>query len=322
VNCYETIAVKRRDVLRVGIDLPLEGTYHPLGFRLHIATNSRDVLEAAGEAWGHQRQEFACDAMRFRVVVQPKGNLCSFVMHRQQGNLYSAVSDPYNFAMVDMSAFTGSIFVSQCTAADHPALRWFFLEALAYMLLAQRYAVPVHAACVARNGAGIMLCGPSGAGKSTLAYACARAGWTYVSDDAVFLLPDSPAPVAIGRPGHARLRPDAPALFPELEGFASRTGINGKVSIEIRMSAFPEIRTASRVEIGSMVFLHRRAGRAGIEPITPDEAIGELLADGPTYGAEVDAMHDRTLRQLVEVPAFRLCYESLGDAIHILGTHL
>jgi hypothetical protein len=323
VSCYETIAVKRRrDVLRVGIDLPLRGTYHPLGFLLHIVTNSRDVLEAAEEAWGNQPQEFACEAMEFRVVVEPRGDLCSFAMHRAQGNLYSAVSDPYNFAMLDTSALTGSIFVSQRTAADHNALRWFFIEASAYMLLAQRYAVPVHSACVAHQGAGMMLCGQSGAGKSTLAYACARAGWTYVSDDAVFLLPDSPSPVAIGRSQQARLRPDAPSLFPELGGFAMRAGFTGKISIEVPMSAFPEIRTAARVGIESIMLLDRRPGPARLEPVTPDEAFDELLNDAPNYGDEVDAMHDRTLRQLGEVPAFRMHYESFSDAIELLQTHL
>lgn len=88
------------------------------------------------------------------------------------------------------------------------------------------------------------------------------------------------------------------------------------------MSAFPEIRTAPRVGVESMVFLDRRPGRARIEPINPQEAIGELYADGPSYGDEVDAMHERTLNQLVEVPAFRMHYESVSDAIRILGARL
>ena len=323
MDCYETIAVKQRqDVLRLGIPLPLSGTYHPLGFLLHIATNSRDVLEAAEEAWSDLPQEFTCRALEFRVVVEPKGDLCTFVMHRAQGNLYSAVSDPYNFAMFDTAALTGSIFVSQRTAADHPALRWFFIEAMAYMLIAQHYAVPVHAACVARDGAGIMLCGPSGSGKSTLAYAHARQGWTYVSDDAIFLLPDAAEPVALGRSRQVRLRPDASRLFPELEGFDARAGVTGKISIEIPMSAFPEIRTATRSRIASMVFLDRRPGPPRIETVPSDQAIGQLLSEVSCYGDEVDAMYVKTLNQLAEIPAFRMRYESFDDAIPLLRTHL
>ena len=122
------MAVKRQDVLRLGTVLPLKGTYHPVGFLLHIATNSRDVLEAAEESWGNQAQEFACEAMEFRVVVQPEGDVCGNPAHRAQGNLYSAVSDPHNFAMLDTKALAGSIFVSERTAADHASLRWFFIE--------------------------------------------------------------------------------------------------------------------------------------------------------------------------------------------------
>jgi hypothetical protein len=33
-----------------GIDLPMHGAYHPLGYRGEVTINSLDVLEAAGKA--------------------------------------------------------------------------------------------------------------------------------------------------------------------------------------------------------------------------------------------------------------------------------
>src|SRR2546430_3834288 len=114
------------------------------------------------------------------------------------------VGDRDNHAAFDPQSLFGFCFISGKTAADHGWVRWHFLEGLVYMMLAQRHVVPVHAACVARHGCGVLLCGASGAGKSTLAYACARAGWTFIADDSVMLLPDSTDRIAIGKPHHAR----------------------------------------------------------------------------------------------------------------------
>ena len=84
----------------------------------------------------------------------------------------------------------------------------------------------------------ICLTGVSGSGKSSLAFACARAGWTFVSDDATWLPIDEPA-IAVGRPRHARFREDAPRLFPELARYAAEQRPNGKITIEAPLADFP-----------------------------------------------------------------------------------
>ena len=311
---------KRIDYLRSTVPLDFEETYYPGGFHVEIATNSRDILYAAEEAWGHCRREFECEPMRFRVLVEPEGGLSEIPSHRMQGHLYSIVSGPYNFAHIDLGRQFGFIQISEATAADHSWLRWFFLETAVYVVLTQRYIVPIHAACIARERAGILLSGPSGAGKSTLSYACARAGWTFVSDDATWLLPNRPERIAIGRPRQARFRSDAPRLFPELEGYIARARPNGKVSIEVPIAELPEIHTAERVPIEAIVFLDRGSGAAGIQSVSGAEAVERVLADLPSYGDAVDAMHDRTVRKLAGARAWRMRYDSLGDALGILGT--
>ena len=178
VSTLELLAGRRRDPLGVSIELPLTGAYYPLGFRLEIATNSRDVIEAAEESWAGEGREFDGQALVMRVFVQPDGPLSEAGTHRKQGHLYSIVSDAANFAQVELRSQFGFVHVSQKTASDHSWLRWFFVEPVAYLMLGQRQVVMVHAGCVSRNGSGLMLCGASESGKSTLAYACARAGWS------------------------------------------------------------------------------------------------------------------------------------------------
>ena len=66
------------------------------------------------------------------------------------------------------------------------------------------------------RGTGRACCwlGGPGAGKSSLAWACARAGLTYVSDDATWLLRSELR--VIGKNQRMRFRPDAVVLIPEL----------------------------------------------------------------------------------------------------------
>src|SRR3954471_23024744 len=98
VSTLESLASKRRAPLGIHLELPLTGTYYPLGFRLDLATNSRDVVQAAEESWAGRTREFASAPVVMRVVVHPEGPLSKPGIHRQQGDLYSVVSDRHNSA--------------------------------------------------------------------------------------------------------------------------------------------------------------------------------------------------------------------------------
>jgi hypothetical protein len=316
----EAVQTERIDPLLCDFDLALSGTFHPAGFPLHISTNSRHVLEAGAESWAPFAREFDTPPLEFRVVVEPEGELAAEPTFRKQRHLLSFVSDAHNFATGDCVTLSASFHLSEATAADRAGLRWFFLEAMAYMLLTQRYLVSLHAACVATNGAGILLCGKWAAGKSTLSFACARAGFTYVSDDCTWLLTGSKDPIAIGKPHQVRFRHDAVRLFPELAGFPAREHPNGKLSIELPTSLFPAIHTAVRSPIRCLAFLDREgAGPAEAERMPAADAAERLLADLPSYGAEVNAIHESTIHHLAGLPAWQVRYRTLEDGIRLLS---
>ena len=320
MGTIEVLGLKRFDPLLRDLELPFTGTFHPMGFPLRLATNSRDVMEAAAESWDQWQPEFAVDPVEMRVLVDAEGELASVPRFRMQGHLIHMVGDSYNFAAADSEALFASICVSEKTAADHSWLRWFFMENTAYLLLCQRYLTAIHAACVARNDTGIMLCGGSNAGKSTLAFACARAGFTYVADDCTYLLIGSTDRIALGRPHQIRFRDDAVRHFPEIEGWSKRARPNGKISIEVPTRAFPNIHTATRHPIGRIVFINRGSeGHARLEPMPHGDALALLLRDMPSYGEEVNALYEKTVETLLEVPAFRMHYRSLDDAIRLLS---
>ncbi len=293
----------------------------PRGFPLRIETNSEDVIQAAEESWGCYKQEFDTAPLHMRVIVQPEGQLSPKPKFRQQQHYFMVVADADNFATADFRAGFACIFVSARTAADHSWLRWYFVESMAYTLLDQLHTASIHAACVARNDSGILLCAKSTGGKSTLAWACARAGWTFIGDDCVMLLMESTDRVVLGKPHQARLRHDAPRLFPELEGYDTSARPNGKLSIEVDPRTFPQIRTASRCQVDNLVFLDRRSGaRPGLSHVTKAEALDLLTEDGGYYGEEFYQRHRQAIGRLVEVPAYRLRYERLEDAMQLLSS--
>jgi hypothetical protein len=258
--------------------------------------------------------------MEFRVVVEAAGDLAREPRFRKQLHLLSFVSDANNFATGDSLTLSATFHLSAATAANHVWLRWFYLESMAYMLLTQRYVVSLHAACVARDGAGILICGKSGCGKSTLSFACARAGFTYVSDDCTWLLLDSEDRLAVGKPHQFRFRHDVARHFPELAGHVATGHPNGKRSIEVPASLFPAVRTLRRCSIHSLVFLDRESdGPVQMERIRPEDAVTALLADLPSYGDEVNARHEKTIHHLATLPAWHLRYRALDDAVRLLN---
>jgi hypothetical protein len=72
---------------------------------------------------------------------------------------------------------------------QHPrALQWQFWSFCLLKLLRPAGYFSLHAAAlVSPGGTGVLIIGPSGSGKTTLAVGLIRAGWGYLSDDAVLL---------------------------------------------------------------------------------------------------------------------------------------
>ncbi len=299
------------------MDVHLRSVCHPLGFPVNLVTNSPDVVRAAQESWGESRATFEAAPLRLRVMVDPGPKAEEPVFHIE-GHLFSIVSDRHNYAVADLDGLFGWCRVTSETVADAAWFRWFFLDAVILSLLAQQHTVPVHAGCVAREGAGVLLFGGSGAGKSTLSWACARAGWSLVGDDAAWLLPHADGPIALGRPQQVRLRPDAPRHFPELAGLQVKARPNGKMSMELRTRDFPQVRTARQTAVERVVFLDRGGGPPELSAVPRDLALRKMLRDCVPYRDEVHARHAAAIGRLADLPAFRLQYRTLAEALELL----
>jgi hypothetical protein len=311
---------KPQDSLLSNMELPLRGTFYPLGYAVEISTNDLSVLDAANETFGHQGLSRTSAPLKVGIgVTEGDGYECPPEPTRRQYNhLYSLVGNADNQALLDLKRCVAFAWLTKAAVDNRLYFRYNFLEKAVYLLLGSSVVTDLHAACVSKNGKGILLCGDSGAGKSTLSYACARAGWTYTSDDTSYLINDSAVPRVIGHAHRMRFRPTAKALFPELEDRELTPRLEGKPSIEVPSSEFPGLVTASEVDVHSIVYLNRRPSGSGRLVSLPEGTATQRTCNELYSAGEIRAKHEKILEVLSNVPTYELQYCSLDDAIHQL----
>jgi len=298
---HESVGVTSQcDPLLALTPLPHRAAFYPYGFAVSVASNSPMVLDAARESWAGLPRRFDEPPLELRCIVsEGAGPECPPPpVVRAQRNLTVWTVDAENHWCCDMATGFGSAWVTGRLVENTRYLRYHVLEAMAYSLLGSLHVVPLHAACVARNGCGVLLAGDSGSGKSSLAYACARRGWTYIADDCSQLVRRSRTRTVLGDPRLFRFRATAGALFSEFQGIEESPHARGKPTIEVRADSLPSIRTAVETRVDAVVFLNRRDGRDGraeLLPVAWDDAMKRLSsspwpADLPTVGERQAAL--------------------------------
>jgi len=311
------------DPLQRTMALDHSGAFSVLGCALEVRSNSAAVLDAAATSWGEAHPSIDANPIRLFVAVSPSSTreLPPEPTFRGQLHLSTITCDRENFASVDSARGLSCIWVTETTAADAEFLRWFFLEAAAYLLLAEQRFTPLHAGCVAREGRGVLLLGPSGAGKSTLSYTCARRGWTFVSDDAAWLLRESKSLRVLGPPPKVRLLPDASERFEELAGRKTARSLGGKSFVEFDLIGQAGIKTALECEAAACIFLHRDGTKEARFSAVPAEVVYGLLADVLVrYDDPARAEQLASLKRLAQIQSFDLHYQEAEAAAEALET--
>ncbi len=305
------------DPLLSSFDLPLQARFYPFGFPLDLATNSAQVMEAAVEGWGRFMQQFDAAPARLHLAVAPGSSapLPPQSMVRSREHLMFSVANSENFMVCDFKQNFGFGWTTEWNAGDHAVIRYRFLTAAGLTLIEQQSGASLHCGLVVRDGRGVALMGDSFAGKSTLSYACARAGWAFVSDDGALLVRNRSDRYAMGDPYAIRLREDAGRLFPELQNRAPLKRGNGKIGIEIFTSELP-IQCTPGCAIDHIVFLNRNEpGAARIRRYSKDDAM-EWCGRYATFGTrEVRESQLRCYQRLLSAGIWELCYTDLDDAI-------
>lgn len=315
-----TTPVATQDFLRHPLEVPeanLSGRYFPLGFPVQVRTNEPEVLACFDAASIPFQRRFHAPpiAIDVHVVDSDKEDCPPTPVHSIAPPLLIWSADPHNVAVADLERTTTQIVLTQAALRQRLYANYFFLEPAASAHICTRFCTPIHAACVALAGRGLLLCGESGAGKSTLSYACARSGWSYVSDDAALLLNDNPQRIALGNCYQVRFRPTATNLFPEIAGLPITPRAEGKPSIELPVSRLPLPHIAETAPVDFIVFL-RRDGTCGAKLLPYSRDVARQSMRRTVFGTRpLLAAQYATIERLLAVDVYELHYSALAPAI-------
>ena len=297
--------------------LPITRTFFPLGFPVLFRTNSLEVANMAQELWGAFDRWFDTPAIEVDfLVVETDATLCPpSPTYTIAWPLLVTVADGHNYCVLDFAQSTTHIHVTTAALAHPQYLRFFFLEGATAAHLAHCFGTPIHAACVAREGRAVLLCGDSGAGKSTLAYACARAGWQYITDDASLVLHGAPRQTVVGNCHQLRLRPSSADLFPEIQGLPITPRAAGKPSIALPPALLQSVDRSPCAEVAAIVFLDRATpGAPSLTPFCKAKARTwmQQVFLGPPESVAAQRLQ---IEQLLSADVWEMRYRSLDWAI-------
>lgn len=298
---------------------------HALGFAIDLQSDHRLAIEIARCRFPPSTLCGGGPPVRLEVQVTDGEPASSRPRFNGRGHLLTVICDRSNWIVCDLETGYCLAAVTEATLRECPWAGGTFFDLPVYSILARSHCTALHAAAVSRSGHGLLLCARSGTGKSSLAYACAKQGWTFVSDDAVYLAGDSDSRV-LGKPHRLRLKESASRLFPELAAQPKFPDMDGVPHFELDVSTFAHARISEECDARAVVFLDRQepggvlaAGVARIRPVVPEEARDRLLADLPSYGKAVRRRHADAVQRLVSrSTACELSYSDLNSAIHAL----
>jgi len=140
----------------------------------------------------------------------------------------------------------------------------------------------LHSGGVVRNGAAVLLVGPNGAGKSTLVVRLATAGFSVLSDDEVWIDPESQLAHPTTRP--FLLKEAAWDLFPKHRDKFVETGDPGCRSWWLRPEDLRAGCRATPTPVWGLVFLQADTGqRPALAEIGQTEALSHLLMESMNF---------------------------------------
>jgi hypothetical protein len=150
--------------------------------------------------------------------------------------------------------------------------------------------VPLHAACVGRGDRGILLVGPSGSGKSTVALHCLLNGLDFLSEDSVFVAPNTMLATGVANFLHVRTdsldwlgRSRVAAAIRKSPVIRRRSGIE-KFEVNLRGDGFRLAKSPLRI-VGTVVLSPESAGhRSLLKPIATSAVLANLT-DNQAYAA-------------------------------------
>jgi hypothetical protein len=316
------------DFLRTKAVTPLNGQYWAAGVQLRITTNFEPILNAAQKTFeegippGHNRTEEV--RLRFWVEDTPQSGVPkSKPYFRGLDHLVFAGFDGRNSILINLRDQFGIGRFTPEVASDEKFWETILFPALLTIVGPSAGLTPLHCACVAWKGSGLLLAGESGAGKSTLSLALAQSGFDFLSDDRTLIGEHQGRLLAWGLSREMKQRVDSITQFP----FLSQIKPNGtfKRADELRFDArnISGVHHIRCCEPRWLVFLERQSRPAfSLTHMPPHEAAWRLESQLHRESSGAQEKQRRTIEHLVTMECYRLRYggdpHTVAGALHSL----
>jgi hypothetical protein len=292
---------------------------HLLGARVRFESNSEDLLRLVDSAYaGLPRHKLSRVAARLRVrlvLTSSEGKHASDEPAALQmlsgAGLLAGATESSSFVAVSPHEQGALVVVSPRMLRFPYHTRYELIEFAVFTLAARvQGLVALHGACVGRAGRGVLLLGPSGAGKSTVTLQCLIEGLGILSEDSVFVTPETL--LATGVSNFLHVRADSLRWIAQRRHVANirkspvirrRTGVR-KYEIDLRRG---EYALAERpLKIVAIVFLSAQAamGEPLLKRLPQAEALPMLVRE-QAYAANQPPWRLFT-RTVTGVPFFEL----------------
>jgi hypothetical protein len=289
-----------------------------LGGRFEFECDSSELRRLVDWAYaGLPRHKLSAVAPRIRVRVQhapraraplPPGPLRIETLGGA-GMLYGTTSSS-DFAVMSPDYRAALVVVSREMLRFEYHTRYELIEFAVFTLAARSQGlIPLHGACVGAAGRGLLLMGDSGAGKSTASLQCLLRGMDFVTEDSVFVTPDTLLATGVANFLHIRcdsldsLPASSASLIRRSPVIRRRSGVE-KFEVDLRR---PEFRLAARpLRVAGVVFLSPRPAHDGalLTRLRGREAIARLQKGQPYAVSQPGWSAFR--KRIAAVPAFEL----------------
>jgi hypothetical protein len=291
-----------------------------LGGRFQFDSNSRELFRLVDSAYaGLPRHRLSTRVPDFRIKLlltspgKAHGGPAEpppFKMLHGVG-LLGGATDSSNFVALSPQEHAALVVVSPQMLRFPYHTRYELIEFAVFTLAARaQRLVPLHAACVGQGNRGILLMGASGAGKSTVALHCVLNGFDFLSEDSVFVAPDTMLATGVANFLHVRAeslrwlgRSREAAAIRQSPVIRRRSGVK-KFEVDLRRAPFRLAKSPLKIE--AVVFLSSRS--AGVRSLLRALPKSELLANLATtqaYGAS-QAQWRAFSRNVLRIDAFEM----------------
>lgn len=291
-----------------------------LGARFRFESDSIALLELVEAAYGglpaHRFPGLSPEFhVELRVLPREAGEgFAEPPPVRMQGGrgLLCGVVDASNYVVLAPAQRRGLIVVSEDMLAFPYHVRYELLE-FAVFLLAPRVLnlMPLHAACVGRNGLGVLLLGASGAGKSTLTLQGLLEGMDLLAEDSVFVHPENL--LATGVPNFLHVKHDTLRFVddPMAREWIERSPVirrrSGVAKYEADLRERPGFSAQAPLHLAAAVFVSSESagGQDDLLESVPWECVSTMLSADQAYAAG-HAGWDRFVQRITRAGVYRL----------------